>query len=379
MPQPFNYRIAQPQVSTYFDAFRQGRGDRLAGEEEARNKSLAQYLPGALSGDEAAQKQALDVAAPDQQIALSGHFAQMDAKKLAKVKELQAEGAKMAFWADTPDKWAIWNAEGKKRDPNFQEAPFERRGMIIAQAQTVADQIDQAFKEKSYELDRRRTDASIEASRASAAKDRASIAPPQIGPDGKPLPAPPNDKTIDNEQKIRAEFIKGADEFVKVRDAYGRVQASAKDPSAAGDLALIFSYMKILDPGSVVREQEFANAQNAAGVPDQVRNMYNKVLRGERLAPNQRNDFSGRAGKLYKQQLQSFRGTEKLYQGISKGYGFDSARTVPDLSLGVTGDEMGVATAPTSTPIVKTQADRDALPSGAVYVDSADGKRYRKQ
>jgi len=39
----------------------------------------------------------------------------------------------------------------------------------------------------------------------------------------------------------------------------------------------------MLDPGSVVRESEFATAQNAAGVPDQVRNMYNKVLSGTRL------------------------------------------------------------------------------------------------
>jgi hypothetical protein len=36
-------------------------------------------------------------------------------------------------------------------------------------------------------------------------------------------------------------------------------------PSAAGDLSLMFSYMKMLDPGSVVRETEQALATNAAG------------------------------------------------------------------------------------------------------------------
>jgi len=376
MPQPYDYRIQQPQVSSYFDAFRQGRADRMAGEEETRSKSLAQYLPGAIQGDEQAKQQALASASPDQQIALSGHFAQMKAADLARMKEGQGRIASMAAAARNPDEWALVNAEAKKLFPGSPDIPFEQRSMVIARAQTVAEQLKQALDEKSYELDASRTQAQNAASYASAAKDRAAIAPPPIGPDGKPMPAPPGDKQIDNEGKIRAEFIKGADEFVKVRDAYGRVQASAKDPSAAGDLALIFSYMKILDPGSVVREQEFANAQNAAGVPDQVRNMYNKVLSGERLAPNQRADFTGRAGKLYKQQLQSFRGTEKLYQGISKGYGFDSARTVPDLSLGVTGDEISTLT---QTPIVKTAAEHAALPSGAEYVDSADGKRYRKK
>jgi len=56
--------------------------------------------------------------------------------------------------------------------------------------------------------------------------------------------------------------------------------------------------MKILDPASVVRETEFANAQNAAGVPDQIRNMYNRALRGERLGEAQRDDFVNSAKKL---------------------------------------------------------------------------------
>lgn len=378
MPAPNRYDIEQVDVGNYFDAFRQGRTDRLAAEGETRNRALSEYLPAALEGDEGARKSAMVATAgdPNMTIQLSQALQGGDQQRLAKAREMNGKIASLAAWADTPDKWVVANAEAKKLDPSVGDIPFEQRGAVIAKAQTVSEQLDQVWKQKSYDLDKARTGASIEASRASAAKDRAAIAPPPIGPDGKPLPAPPGDKQIDNEGKIRAEFIKGADEFVKVRDAYGRVQASAKDPSAAGDLALIFSYMKILDPGSVVREQEFANAQNAAGVPDQVRNMYNKVLSGERLAPNQRNDFTGRAGKLYKQQLRSFRGTEKLYQGISKGYNFDPARTVPDLSLGVTGDEISTLT---QTPIVKTAAEHAALPSGAEYVDSADGKRYRKK
>ncbi len=74
-----------------------------------------------------------------------------------------------------------------------------------------------------------------------------------------------------------------------------KVEAAAKDPSAAGDLALVFNYMKILDPNSVVRESEFANAQNATGVNERVRNIWNRILSGERLAPEQRADFLAQA------------------------------------------------------------------------------------
>jgi hypothetical protein len=86
--------------------------------------------------------------------------------------------------------------------------------------------------------------------------------------------------TFDDAKDLRKEFVSASGEFVKIRDAFKRIQVSAQDPSAAGDLALIFNYMKMLDPGSVVRESEFATAANAAGVPDRVRNTFNRILRG---------------------------------------------------------------------------------------------------
>lgn len=74
---------------------------------------------------------------------------------------------------------------------------------------------------------------------------------------------------------------------------------ASKEPSAAGDLSIIFSYMKLLDPPSSVREGEQATASNAVGVPAQVRNWYNRVATGERLAPEQRADFVKQAMGIY--------------------------------------------------------------------------------
>ncbi|MGI9494205.1 MAG: hypothetical protein ACR2QF_17580, partial [Geminicoccaceae bacterium] len=54
-----------------------------------------------------------------------------------------------------------------------------------------------------------------------------------------------------------------------------------------------------LDPTSVVRESEQATAANAAGVPEQIRTLWNRVLVGERLAPEQRARFKQEAGILY--------------------------------------------------------------------------------
>jgi hypothetical protein len=72
------------------------------------------------------------------------------------------------------------------------------------------------------------------------------------------------------------------------------MQASFAEPSAAGDIAGIYAFMKGQDPGSTVREGEFATAQNAAGVDGRVASLYNKLLRGERLTEAQRYDFLGK-------------------------------------------------------------------------------------
>lgn len=135
---------------------------------------------------------------------------------------------------------------------------------------------------------------------------------------------------FNQEQKLREKFQAQVGDYVKIRDAWGRIQASASDPSAAGDLALVFNYMKVLDPGSTVREGEFATAQNAAGVPTRVLNVYNKIQSGEILAPEQRNDFVGRAEKLYNSQEKGLKQLEGEYTKLATGYNLTPANVIPD-------------------------------------------------
>lgn len=122
------------------------------------------------------------------------------------------------------------------------------------------------------------------------------------------------------EEKLRKEFTKNSGDFIKIRDAFNRVEASAKKPSAAGDLALIFNYMKILDPGSVVREGEFANAQNSAGVPERIRAQYNKIKRGERLTEVTRADFVDKAQELYGAQAEMQEALINEYKRLADEY-----------------------------------------------------------
>lgn len=69
----------------------------------------------------------------------------------------------------------------------------------------------------------------------------------------------------------------------------------AKSGNAASQISLVFSYMKALDPTSTVREGEFATVQNAAGVPDRIRNSFNKLQNGEFLTSGQIDDIVNEA------------------------------------------------------------------------------------
>jgi hypothetical protein len=137
-------------------------------------------------------------------------------------------------------------------------------------------------------------------------------------------------KVSESEQKLRKEFSGLSKEFALQNAAFGRVQASANNPSAAGDLALIFNYMKILDPGSTVREGEFATAQNSAGVPKRIRAKFNQVVNGERLDPDQRADFFDRAKSLYSEAVRQHDSLRSEFGGIASRAGLEPENVLID-------------------------------------------------
>lgn len=99
------------------------------------------------------------------------------------------------------------------------------------------------------------------------------------------------DKKFDYEQKLSDKYYARTKNYQDVKTSYDTLLTSAKADSGPGDLALITSFMKMLDPGSVVRETEFANAQDTAGLYNRVKNMVTKWKSGERLGAEDRERF----------------------------------------------------------------------------------------
>lgn len=139
---------------------------------------------------------------------------------------------------------------------------------------------------------------------------------------------------ITDQGVLRREFNTEAGPFETVSTSTVRALEAARDPSASGDLALIFNFMKILDPGSVVRETEFATAQNAAGVPERIRAQYNSVINGERLSEATRRDFVDRARRLYEGQAGQFESkVMKRYKELASRYGIPAENIIQDYRI----------------------------------------------
>jgi hypothetical protein len=115
------------------------------------------------------------------------------------------------------------------------------------------------------------------------------------------------------EDRMADDFNRDTKTQQSVLGAHKNLQAIAQKTDAPSDVAFIYSYMKMLDPGSVVREGEFATAQNAAGVPDRIRNAYNATMSGQRLNQQQRAEMLGTAARLAAQAENSIGGTAQQY------------------------------------------------------------------
>jgi hypothetical protein len=214
-------------------------------------------------------------------------------------------GAEERAQEEQPYKIKNLKAENVVKELEAKFAPEQMRAQLgLTRAQTA-----------SANASANAANASAAASRATADRARAEAGQISSG-------VIPAEKRPEAEGRMRDEYFKRTAVYQEVKDAFGRVLSAGDD--AAGDLSLIFSYMKMLDPGSVVREGEFANAQNAAGIPDRVRNLYNNSMRGERLNPGQRKMFKGQAKSIYEMSSKQESEVRSGIKRIATGYGLNT-------------------------------------------------------
>ena len=240
-----------------------------------------------------------------------------------KVEKQPLEVSKLNKEIEKAEQELIIKKEEAKNAPQKFKSELDK-----LEAELIIKKAEAKFAPEKFGAELKLTQAQIESARAArrasdaaAAKSGADAARAKAEADQIAKGVIPADKRPEAERNMRKEYNDQTKTYQDVKAAYGRVKVS--EDSAVGDLSLIFGYMKMLDPASVVREGEFATAQNAAGVPERITNIYNRVLSGERLNAGQRKSFQGQAEKLYNSAAEQEKTVRQGLSRIAKGYGLN--------------------------------------------------------
>lgn len=98
-------------------------------------------------------------------------------------------------------------------------------------------------------------------------------------------------------QKQYAEATEG---FRGAQITKDKMDASLAQGTSQGDVGSIFLFMRMLDENSVVRESEFRTASGMGGLLDQMKNLADGWVDGQRLQPEQRENMSKLTDAFYK-------------------------------------------------------------------------------
>jgi hypothetical protein len=140
----------------------------------------------------------------------------------------------------------------------------------------------------------------------------------------------------------------------------------------AGDVAAIFTFMKTLDPQSVVREGEFATAENSTGIFKKYWNGYNRLVKGERLTEEQREAFKEVGISLYQQNQKAVDNVRYNFTEIANNQGLNIDNIFVDSDIRPKFENVQTSTAPGQKSEFRTQR----VPPGAILVDYQDGKYF---
>jgi hypothetical protein len=147
-------------------------------------------------------------------------------------------------------------------------------------------------------------------------------------------------KTFEQEEKLRKEYQGRTKVYGELGSTYQNIKSSSEAKNGPGDIALITGFMKMLDPGSVVRETEFATARDTAGLFENLKNQSQKLQSGQlfSLDSKQRQEYVNLA-KQYLDSAQKKAGDDKKALGVVvKNYKLNPENV------------FGPETAPTPTP-----------------------------
>ena len=142
---------------------------------------------------------------------------------------------------------------------------------------------------------------------------------------------------ISSEMNLRKEFTSHpvTKDFMDISNKYGRMvdafnSIGKTNSRNAIDQAMINNFNKINDPGSVVRESEYARSPEGLSAMERMSAIADKVQKGGAgLTDNERKLFVDLAGNFYDSTASAYQAVREDYLNIASSYGFAPDKVVP--------------------------------------------------
>lgn len=137
------------------------------------------------------------------------------------------------------------------------------------------------------------------------------------------------------EGQIMDDFMKSQSvkDFDQVKNAVRNISALSSKKGGISDVGQLYSFVKILDPNSVVREGEIALSQNAVPGLDKVALAWNNFRAGRINTEDMNKQIKLAAKDIYGQRLLGLREVQGAYATRAKQYGLNESVVTPDLSI----------------------------------------------
>jgi hypothetical protein len=112
--------------------------------------------------------------------------------------------------------------------------------------------------------------------------------------------------------------------------AYQTMYNAATNPTQKGDTTMLYTFFKVLDPQSTVREGEIEMIKQSRSIPEKFKGMAIKLASGETLLESERADLLNQAYQYVANQQRGVTETIDMYKGYAKSFGLDPNKAVPN-------------------------------------------------
>lgn len=144
-----------------------------------------------------------------------------------------------------------------------------------------------------------------------------------------------DDKYFSLANQLSDDYRTESKDFVIQRNGYQTASSiPVNNANPQDDIQLIFSFMKLQDPGSVVREGEFATAQKYTSTLDGLGVKLDKVMKGNLLSSKQREALKSAITNQYNRSLNNQKRIVDTYSKRAQNAKIDPQDVVTDYEVG---------------------------------------------